>query len=166
MTIEDSSGGSSEAPRPDASASKSGAAVTIDGTGILRSVDRDLAFYRQRLFTTYALILVVQLIAIVGQNTHTIAFVYPWIDVVLGISFFSLIWVVSYALRRSYVKRSNYLRATRSRIVVESTGVDPYPTPGGGEVGYGPFAWGPSALFLAVITVLSVLGVVTSLVGA
>ena len=137
--------------------------MSIEERGILRSIDRDLQFYRSRLYTTYSFILVVQLLVLAAQRSNTMAFIYPWVEDALFVGFFLAIWTVSYLLRRSYVKRTTYLRGTRSRLVVQATGVDPYTAPGGGEHGYGPFAWGPSVLILAVITVFTVIGIVTGL---
>jgi hypothetical protein len=139
--------------------------VAIDGSGILRSIDRDLRFYRQRLYTTYSLVLLVLLLAIVVQQVHTVQFTLPWIETPLFLGFFVVMWLVSFALRRSYVKRSNYLRVRRSRLVAESTGEDLYVPPGGGEEGFGQLAWGPSTLLLVIVSVFSVVGIVLTLVG-
>ncbi len=139
--------------------------LTIDGASILRSIDRDLAFYRQRLFTSYFFLLVVLVLAVVVKQTHTVTFALPGPETALFLAFYVVIWFVSFALRRSYVKRSSYLRTRRSRLVSESTGEDPYLAPGGGEEGLGWFAWGPSAILLVVVTVFAVVGIVLTLVG-
>ncbi len=50
--------------------SAAGTSLSIQDQGILRSVDRDLSFYRSRLYTTYTFIIVVQLLSLVREAHH------------------------------------------------------------------------------------------------
>jgi len=105
----------------------------------------------------------VQLVALIGEDLNTMVFVYPWMEKALFVTVFVAIWFVSFILRRSYLKRSNHLRATRSRVALQTMGVDPYPGPGDDEAGYGRLTWGPSILLLAIISIMSIWGIVAAL---
>ena len=124
---------------------------------LIESIDKETAFYRERLFMVYKSAIVLQVLVITGQQTIQLA--KPLLSQVAYSAVFVLLLVFSVVFNSSYKQRIYDLRRAKIKLCNIVGYQDIFPEPGG------PRSVSPSRLYLATISAMSVLALIIVWLG-
>lgn len=129
----------------------------LDGKDILESLDREIAFYRTRIYWVFAYTLATQALVVTGQRTFPIQ--NKEFSTWLVVSFLAILPVVVGLIVRSLLARLYHYRRERKKLGLIA-GYTVYYEPGGKDLGY--YYFSPSKIFICAISLHSVLGIAVS----
>lgn len=124
---------------------------------ILESMDRDLDYYRKRLFNVFYAVITMQVILVTGSQAIKVD--NPSLKNIVYILIFILLTVFVYLFRKEYVQRIYHLRDERRDICRKYfPDFEPFPETGGTTLR-------PSVLFVVLIAALSIFGAFLTLLS-
>ena len=117
---------------------------------VIESIDRELDFYRKRVFTVYSSIVTLQVLLITGQQVIKL-FVPLWTNIAYSVVFVLLVIFVA-LFNASYKQRIYDLRHAKINLCNKAGYQGVFPEPGGSH------SPSPSKLYVSTIALISALG--------